>query len=133
MEAPETSVSSGFPVEERKEMPNYPYRCPSSSCVTTWEVVKPLSDIERKEECPICGATGSRYIGRTHFYGASDWDKAEYNPGLGCITKNAKHRKQICKARGIEELGNDYQSPEKLHEHNDKMRHEKWERSWAEV
>ena len=114
-------------------MPNYPYACPSSSCCHTWEVVKKVADLDRAEECPQCGEMGRRFIARTHFYGASDWDKAEYNPGLGCVVKNSKHRAQIAKERGLVEIGNDYKHPDTYHDNNDKARHDKWERSWAEV
>lgn len=48
-----------------------------------------------------------RLISRTHFYGASDWDDVQFNPGLGVVTKNAKHRAQIAKERGLTEIGNE--------------------------
>jgi putative FmdB family regulatory protein len=82
-------------------MPLYEYAC--NNCEKSFEVVKRMSELEREtygsQECPSCGLTNTyRMISRTHFYGASDWDKAEYNPGLGCITKNSRHRDRIAKA-----------------------------------
>lgn len=34
-------------------------------------------------------------------------EHAEYNPGLGCITKNSKHRAEIAKRKGLVEVGNE--------------------------
>ena len=112
-------------------MPTYPYECPA--CQETWEVSKRLSDIDLPESCPNCQTAGNRYISRTHFYGASDWDKAEFNPGLGCVVKNKQHRAEICKRRGLVEIGNDFNSTEKWCAANDKAREERRERAWAEV
>jgi putative FmdB family regulatory protein len=83
----------------------YPYRCPS--CSKEFEVVKSVKDINVIEYCPQCADAGDRYIAQTHFYGASDWDRQEYNHGLGCVTKNSKHRDQIAKERGLIEIGNE--------------------------
>jgi putative FmdB family regulatory protein len=83
----------------------YPYRCPS--CSKEFEVVKSVRDIDVVEYCPQCADIGVRYISRTSFFGASDWDKQEYNVGLGCVTKNSKHRDKIAKERGLVEIGNE--------------------------
>jgi putative FmdB family regulatory protein len=113
-------------------MPNYPYRC--HACGTHWESCKSVSDIDRVETCPACQekcGRDDRYIGRTHFYGASDWDKAEFNPAFGKVVRNSKHRAQLAKERGYIEVGNE--NPDKIHDKFEKDRHEKRERSWAEV
>lgn len=112
-------------------MPTYPYCC--DTCDTHFEVVKPVAELERQEVCSACGGIGKRYISRTHFYGASDWDKAEYNPGLGCVTRNAKHRERIAKERGVIEVGNDYREIDTMHRENEKKREEQRERRWAGV
>lgn len=81
----------------------YPYRC--SSCDHEFEVIKAVADIDRVELCPKCFGEGVRYISTTHFYGASDWHGATYNPGLGCVVESKKHQRQIMRDRGLEEIG----------------------------
>lgn len=104
----------------------YPYRC--AACSATFEVIKAVAEIDNPEVCIKCSSPAERYIARTHFYGASDWDKAEYNPGLGMVTRNAKHRRDVAKARGLEEVGNE--SAETMHKHFDSQREEKYKRLW---
>ncbi len=105
----------------------YPYK---SECGHLFEVIKSVAEIDNVELCPKCNAPAQRYIGRTHHYGAGDWDKAEFNPGLGIVTRNARHRKDEAKARGMEEIGNE--SPDKMHDHFEKQRQEKYDRTWAD-
>lgn len=84
----------------------YPYRC--LQCNHEFEVIKPVAHLNDQELCPGCGANKvERYISTTHFYGAGDWDKAEYNPAFGKVIKNSKHRAQEAKARGWLEVGNE--------------------------
>lgn len=83
----------------------YPYECPQ--CTHQFEVIKCVADMELPEKCPKCDTISTRYIALTHFYGASDWDKSEYNPGMGIVTRNSKHRAREAKARGLVELGNE--------------------------
>ena len=106
----------------------YPYRC--KSCEHEFEVIKPIAAIEDPESCPECKADGAeRYIGRTHFYGANDWDKAEFNPAFGQIVRNGQHRKELAKRHGMEEVGNE--SVEKIHKHYDSERERRSDESWA--
>lgn len=112
-------------------MPAYPYRCSDPACGHTFEVCKPLAQINDTERCEKCKAPAERYISRTHFYGASDWDKAEFNPGLGCVTKNAKHRREIAKRMGLEEAGNTPASD--IIKHADQSRNRRIEEGWQRV
>jgi putative FmdB family regulatory protein len=107
----------------------YPYRC--KSCSTEFEIIKAVADLDREETCPKCSCIGERYIAQTHFYGASDWQGERYNPGLGCVVKSNKHIKEICKQRGLEEVGNT--SPETLHKMEDTARAEKIKRHQTEA
>lgn len=107
----------------------YAYRCPS--CNSEEEIIKGVSDIDRLEPCPKCNHAMERYIDRFHFYGANDWDTAQYCPALGQIVKSNKHRRQIAKARGLEEVGNE--DPNKLHKHYEKQREKAFEDSWSKV
>lgn len=104
----------------------YPYRC---ACGEHWDVFKPLAEIDRLEACPRCGNLDSeRYIARTHVFGAGDWDRAEWNPGLGIVTRNARHRRDEAKARGLEEIGNE--PVESMHDHFEKAREKKYNDTW---
>lgn len=86
-------------------MPTYPYEC--LSCKHEFDIIKSVASIDDKEACPSChGEDTKRYISRTHFYGASDWDSS-YNYGLGCVTKSRTHRNQIIKQRGLIEVGSE--------------------------
>lgn len=87
-------------------MPTYEYGC--ITCRHEFDIIKTVSMIDNQEFCPKCNSVETeRYISRTSFYGASDWDNVEYNPGLGIVTKNAKHRAREAKARGLIEVGNE--------------------------
>jgi putative FmdB family regulatory protein len=114
-------------------MPTYPYQCSNDLCGHTFDVVKSLSEIDQPEHCDKCQATAERFIGNTSFYGASDWDKAEFNPGLGCVTRNGKHRREIAKSRGLEELGNDYSKPERMISESEKARERRYNDGWSRV
>lgn len=108
----------------------YPYRCP---CGNEFEVIKHSKIIDRVEVCPNCGhncTKENRYISRTSFYGASDWDSAEYNPGLGCVTRNKLHRDRIAKDRGLIEIGNEdiVKHDIELEKERDRKIDEKWEK-----
>lgn len=107
----------------------YPYRC--MECAFSFEVIKSVKDIDNQEYCPQCKAEGKRYITPPHLYGISDWDKAEFNPGLGCVIKNSKHRKQVAKQMGVEEVGSE--PIEKIHKHFDDMREKKRDLEWEKL
>lgn len=57
-------------------------------------------------------------------------ESAEYNPGLGVVTKSKRHREEIAKQKGVVEIGNDYGSAEKMSKEFDTARAEKLERNW---
>lgn len=103
----------------------YPYRCSDNH---EWDVIKSVKDIDNVENCERCGKIGVRYIANTYFYGASDWDKTEFNPGLGQITRNRKHRDQIAKQRGLEEVGTE--PVENIHKHADSVNEYNRNSSW---
>ena len=79
----------------------YEYDC----CDHIFEVIKPLAEFDRAEHCPKCAKPAKRIISRTSFQGASDWDTAAYCPALGQVVKSDKHRRQIARSRGLEEVG----------------------------
>ena len=108
----------------------YPYRC---ACGKEFEVIKHSKNIDDIEICPECGhncTKENRYIGRTHFYGADDWDKASYNPAFGKVILNKKHAAAEAKARGMIEIGNEdlnkYNA--ELDKDNQKKRQARWDK-----
>lgn len=56
---------------------------------------------------------------------------AEYNPGLGCVVKDKQHRRELCKARGLEEVGSEPVAS--LHKYHDERRLEKIDRAYDEA
>lgn len=109
-------------------MPTYPYLCPTGH---RWEVAKRMADIDVAEACPSCQTPGVRQIARVNFNGASDWNRAEWNPGLGCYTKGSKDITRICKERGLEEVGST--SPETIHKMQDTAREERRRTGWEKA
>lgn len=108
----------------------YPYLC--EECGHKFEVIKFVAEIDRPEPCEKCSSPLThRYIGRTHFFGAGDWNTQQFNPGLGCYTKSNKHAAKIAKERGLIEVGNE--SAEKVHKHYDDMRERDWQRGWDDT
>lgn len=110
----------------------YPYSC--RDCEHKWDVVKSVKDIDQAETCPACSSqSNNRYIASFYFNGASDWDKAEYNPGLGCVVRNAQHRKELAKQRGLEEIGNDFSSADAVHKHYETEKQRQLDATWERI
>lgn len=86
-----------------------------------------MHDSGREELCPVCEIVLERVWTPTHIIGASV-ESAEYNPGLGEVVKNKKHRAELAKRKGLVEIGNDYSSPDKIHDKFEKERAEKAEK-----
>lgn len=88
----------------------YEYSC--SQCQTSIDIIKPVSDYDRIENCETCGTLMNRAFAprKIHLYGTAVQD-AYYNNGLGCVVKNDKHARQIAKDRNLIEVGNE--RPEK--------------------
>jgi len=106
----------------------YPYEC--NKCRKEWDVYKPLADIDRKEVCLCCGSDDTiRRIALTNFFGADDWDKAEYNPAFGKVIRNRKHRDAEAKARGMIEIGNE--KTEDIHKSADKTLNDNRDAAYA--
>lgn len=113
-------------------MPTYVYRC--RECQADWDVVKPMSQIDRLEDCPACGkcnGSNSRQLQASYFTGASDWNTQTWNPGLGCYTKSDKHARDIAKGRGLIEVGNE--KPETLHKMAEETRKATREQRWKDA
>jgi putative FmdB family regulatory protein len=104
----------------------YQFEC--DKCQTDHEINKSMKDSGSVEKCPSCGNILTRVYSYTYFIGAKV-ESPEYNAGLGCVTKSAKHRAEIAKSRGLIEVGNE--RPDSLKKQADKTMAEKL--SWENV
>lgn len=109
-------------------MPTYPYNC--AKCQSDFEVIKSIKEYNGKDICPECGNIGQRIYVPVIFYGEKV-QNAEYNVGLGKITKNKQHREELAKRMNLVEIGNE--KPEVIHKKFDNDREEKRKKSWDEI
>lgn len=110
----------------------YAYRC--AKCDHEFDVIKSHKDMERNENCTKCGEFATReFVPRkVGFIGASVTN-AEYNPGLGCVVRDKRHKEELCRQKGLVEVGNDFKAPSKMVDHYDKAREEKMAKRWEEA
>lgn len=111
-------------------MPTYDFAC--APCAKDFDVTQSIRDYDGKAICPTCGQeTSDRvYTSDVHIIGAKVEDR-EFNHGLGIVTKNARHRKDEARARGLEEVGTS--SPQAIHDHCDRERSEKRRKMWEDL
>lgn len=72
----------------------YPFTCPA--CDSYEEVWRPISEASMPEICKNCETPMERVWTPVHFYGAAVGE-AEFNHGLGCVTRTAADRKEALK------------------------------------
>lgn len=110
----------------------YLYSC--GKCQTEFDVIKPLAEIDNPEFCPGCKRKGKReFAPRAIYLNKTSVHHPEYNPGLGCVVKNERHKKYLMQSKGLVEVGNDYGSGEKMQEKFEKDRAEKKEKEWEKL
>lgn len=107
----------------------YEYEC--EKCDKNFDVVKPMSESSRLEYCPDCGNEGNRVFSCNVQFLGTKIEDAEYNPGLGIVTKSKRHRDEIAKRKGLIEIGNE--DPAKIDKAFEKQREEKRRKSWESV
>ena len=112
-------------------MPRYPYVC--TKCENKFEIIKSVSEIENPEFCK-CGESAYRTIGLVNFNNAGDW-KPTFNPGLGCVVKSERHKREILsKLRGegreMVEVGNE--PIENIVRDSERTQKEIREKRWSE-
>lgn len=89
--------------------------------------------MEREEACD-CGTIAVRLFRPSPnniFKSKGLVENPEYNPGLGCVVKNKKDLKEICKAKGLEPIGNE--KPETVHKYYDTKRQEKIDKAYDDA
>lgn len=110
----------------------YEYKC--IKCGKSFDVVKPVKDMDINEYCPSCDSPAERmFVPRNVFFNGAKVEHAEYNPGLGCVVKNKAHKQDIMKRKGLSEVGNDFKSGEKMQAHFDKAREEKLNKRYEDI
>jgi putative FmdB family regulatory protein len=106
-------------------MPTYVYRC--TACAKKHEIVKSIKIASQEEVCPDCSITMDRVYTTFQIIGASV-QNAEFNPGLGCVTKSSNDRKEIAKRKGLIEVGNE--TPDTLYKETVVKREKEREKEW---
>lgn len=110
-------------------IPQYDWRC--AKCDKEFDLVQSIKGYDGRGTCPTCGnVSRERIIKGVHFIGAAV-ENAEYNPALGQVVKNSRHRADIAKQKGLVEIGNE--PTEKIHKKFEQDRAEKLKKSWDEV
>lgn len=107
----------------------YDYHC--IKCGSDVEIIKSMHDAGRSEPCPVCELQMER-IWNVPLLSGTSVENAEFNPGLGTVVKNKKHREELAKRNGLIEIGNDYKSAESMDRSFEKQREEKRRKSWDE-
>ena len=98
----------------------YLYRCPTHGDFDVW---KPVKDFDREERCLECGAVAERVLCAPRAFINAAVEHAEWNPGLGQVVKNRAHRAEICKQKGLIEVGTE--TPDSMERH---QQHERTKR-----
>lgn len=110
--------------------PIYDFAC--DKCSLEFEFIESIKEYTGLKNCTQCGKQMRRiYKYCTFHHVGAKVEDAEFNIGLGRITKSTAHRKELAKQLGVEEIGNE--SPDRLHKHFDKTREDKLKKSWDEV
>lgn len=106
----------------------YEYEC--ERCNRHFDVAKSVRDMDSPETCKCGGNAHYVFVPSRVLFSGEKVQEAEYNPGLGCITKNKKHRDEIARQKGVVEVGNE--TPESLHKMHDAERERRREKAWEE-
>ena len=110
-------------------MPYYRYEC--NQCKHQFDIIKSIR-CEKPEPCPECDGDTRRLIQRTLSLYEGDWNKEEFNRGLGKVVKNPKHRKELANRAGMEEIGND-STPSDYYSTSEKDREAALKARWDKV
>lgn len=107
----------------------YEYEC--GICNVVVEIIKPVSEYRKPENCSRCGFKLEQLItgGSGILIKPTSWP--EYNPGLGTVVKNSKHRQEVAKAKGLIEIGSE--NVEKMADKAKKEREQKREKEWDDL
>ena len=109
--------------------PIYDYFC--QMCEEPYEVTKSIKEYDGQDRCPVCANIGSRIFSCNIYFTGTKIEDAEYNPGLGRITKSKSHREELAKQLNVVEVGNE--KPESIHKHFDQARETKRKKAYEDL
>ena len=89
-----------------------------------------MSEYTGKETCPDCGNLGERIICPTVQFIGTKVQNPEFNQGLNCVVKSKRDRTEKAKRLGVQEVGNDYKSGEKMDQDFSEKLDTKLKKSW---
>lgn len=113
-------------------MPIYDYRC--DNCRSFFEVVKSMHDASNPETCPKCQKLATRDYSLCNFYFTGTKVKDAYKcPALGRVIKSDYDRSEQAKRLGCVEIGNDFETGEKLQSSHDAERERKRNKIWEDL
>jgi putative FmdB family regulatory protein len=113
-------------------MPTYEYFC--DKCDSQYDVIKLISEYikaQGQDQCPKCGKIGTRIPSCNIEFTGTKIEDAEFNVGLGTITKSKRHREELAKQKGLIEVGSE--NPDNIHKIFDRQREETRKKGWDEV
>lgn len=97
-------------------------------------MIKPASQMQDEEPCVSCGKPMDRlFLPRTLHLSKTKVFEASYNPGLGCVVKSESHKQELCKQKGLVEIGNDYKSPDTQAREGDQTREHRYNTRWNQA
>ena len=117
-------------------MPTYDYKC--AACDHSFAEIRSITDYSDKPEdpCPSCGAlcgVNSRDFSKSRpLFSGTSVQNAEFNPGLGQVVKNKYHREELARKKGLVEVGNDFNSGEKMQDIYKQKKKEELESKWKD-
>jgi putative FmdB family regulatory protein len=109
--------------------PTYEWTC--DKCDKEYETIQSIKEYNGVDFCPDCGNKATRVWSCNISFIGTKVEDAEYNVGLGKITKSKRHREEIAKSMGLEEIGNE--NPDKIHDKNEKEKADKRKKAWDSI
>lgn len=84
----------------------YGYTCPK--CNQTSEIIKPVADYDRVEQCNVCSTVMIRDFApkKMHLFNTKVQESYMHH-GLGQVVRGDNHARQLAKERGWIEIGNE--------------------------
>jgi DNA-directed RNA polymerase subunit RPC12/RpoP len=120
---------------------HYYYLCPK--CEKEFDSLKEVRNQEDPATCTQCGHECSQAdqvhkqitIRKAKNYTiiGSQVESAEYNPGLGKVVQNKRHRSELAKRMGVVEVGNDYKDPNTIHKEVDREIAQRSEKNYQDA
>lgn len=110
----------------------YSFNCPK--CSHNFDVVKPCAERNDPEICEKCSTVAVReFVPRNFAFAGLAPDEASFQPAFGKVVKNKRELRYLAEKNGMVQIGNDYKSPDKLHDEMDKRRTEKAEQNYRDA